>query len=469
MKFFSKCCVAICMLMLCSCYPEHRFWWSPDGAQALVNLSDGLHVADTSGKLSPALSVPGGRRVKALEWLPDGKSFVALCEWSPQRWDQVKEVISQAEAEDVEAYQPLIIPMMQVALSKLKPEESLETMFHKIPEQNLTLFLHALKLRKETQEAKLTKEIQALPRSEELLSALSKLEGNYLVSQWIYFSIHESKLEVQKVLLSSITHAFSQHRLNSKHESLAYVSSVIGRSGTGQLHVVDLKTGDSQLIANHVTGALDWSHDGESVIFTKDLSEGSGLLQILQKVRVYGTTDDTKGKESPPEAKILATALMGPKPALEVLPDGRVIFAGLPTTLPSKGENLNLQPQLYILSADGEQLDRIPTSEDTLPADLAYFTASPDGKKLAIVESRSDAVAVLEIATGQVQVVSSLRGYQTRTMPVWKSSDELTFAAMDEAKKQAQWVLWKSSGEIQVLSKDWPNELLSAWLEILER
>ncbi|MCK9588752.1 MAG: hypothetical protein M0Q93_05220 [Terrimicrobiaceae bacterium] len=111
---------------------------------------------------------------------------------------------------------------------------------------------------------------------------------------------------------------------------------------------------------------------------------------------------------------------------------------------------------MYVLSTDGGKIETVATAPGALPTNLSLFTSSPDGKLAAVVESGNDAVAVVDLAPGAVEVISpSLSGWQCRTMPAWRSSSELSFAALGKSG-YPEWMLWSKVGGVHPISGKWP-------------
>jgi hypothetical protein len=106
----------------------------------------------------------------------------------------------------------------------------------------------------------------------------------------------------------------------------------------------------------------------------------------------------------------------------------------------------------------------VPTAPGDLPVNLGFFTASPDGKRVAVVESETDAVAVVEIDSGKTQIISPPHPrWQCRTMPAWKSATELTFAALHDGGPA--WMLWREGEPLRCISESWPKSSTAKWLE----
>lgn len=83
----------------------------------------------------------------------------------------------------------------------------------------------------------------------------------------------------------------------------------------------------------------------------------------------------------------------------------------------------------------------------------------------AVVESDSDALVVVNLDTGGMDLVSAPHPFwKCRTLPSWRNDTELTFAALDDSGK-IQWMLHKTKGDFKNLSKTWPERATEAWLE----
>jgi hypothetical protein len=130
-----------------------------------------------------------------------------------------------------------------------------------------------------------------------------------------------------------------------------------------------------------------------------------------------------------------------------------------------------LDPGARFYTFDLAKPDEAPVAvtikEGSLPGDLSAFAASPDGRFVAVVESGTDVVAVLELATGRVKIVSPLHsGWKSRLIPAWRNSRELTFAGLPSATgTRPELILWQADAPQRVLSKDWPERVVAPWLE----
>jgi hypothetical protein len=161
----------------------------------------------------------------------------------------------------------------------------------------------------------------------------------------------------------------------------------------------------------------------------------------------------------------LALAILPSPPRLAALPGGRVLFASIPATLPAPSKDVDPEPRLFVISADGKSVQAIPTAPGDLPTNLSFFAVSPDGTRVAVVESATDAVAVVELATGRTEIVSPAHPeWQCRTLPNWRSPTELTFAALSGPEGKPQWMLWSPGKGVRSISDRWLPATTEDWL-----
>jgi hypothetical protein len=220
-------------------------------------------------------------------------------------------------------------------------------------------------------------------------------------------------------------------------------------------------------VADKVEGVYDWTPDGKSLVYTVRLTEsGSSDINVgrIERRTVVGATAALVAGDILP----LALSGSGFTPRVRCLPDGRVLFAGLQQQLPAPA--LAMRESRFFLLDPSQGTNAMPVAISTavgaLPQDLAAFAPSPDGRQIAIVESGSDAVAVLDLVTGNLEVVSPKRGWKSRVLPAWRGPDELYFAAMPDASSaRPELLVRRKGGGPQVFSRSWPDGAVSGLLE----
>lgn len=467
------CWLLLPLLLLAGCFPEERAWWSPQRDRALVRLNDGLHLTDNDGQLGPVLA--GTSEVQSVSWLPTGDGFVALRTRVIHPWEELRALLPAQEVESVEALLPLVLPLLEAAA---RDAQALDGLMNGLSELQSQRFAAALRLQHERTPAEIETRLRALPKGTELANALTRPEAGHTLQELLLMQLDkQGRVTETRPLVRRLLKPLHLPRVSPTQPLLALLSlDDDGRSPV--LEVLPLDGSPGQVVARQVSAAFDWTPDGRSLVFMAPLGgEGEKLVSLLRlevvdpkgvvlrprlEVGADGQAIERRGPDRLGNPVTLATALQFNRPLLQVLADGRVLFASLPVTLPAVTPDAELAPRLFL--ADGQTVTPVPTAPGDLPANLGWFTASPDGRRVAVVESETDAVAVVELATGATQILSPAHpGWQCRTLPAWKSATELTFAALHDGAPA--WQLWQSDGLTRVLSGNWPAEALANWLE----
>jgi len=227
-------------------------------------------------------------------------------------------------------------------------------------------------------------------------------------------------------------------------------------------------------------GPWAWTLDGLSLVYltplTPSVNDDSLVLASLC-LRTVVSADGKLLKEPggpqtpatcPPPTTLATVAGSGPQ-RLAVLPDGRILFASLAASLPAAADASLEGERLFLLSPWLRGKARpvpVPVDPALWSGTLQHFVLSPDGKMVALVDGGRDAVAVLELATGKFGVVSPDRGRKCRTLPAWRSNDELSFAALpDEKSERPEVMLLKLGQSARVISQTWDAGIVDAMLE----
>jgi hypothetical protein len=388
-------------------------------------------------------------------------------------WAETKVVVPAGEAEDVERLArslPMLIAAWNTAHSGQSDSESgvVEWLPVKDKEVLAAAFLHAYATQRETLESELRKG----PKGEELLKGLHEQEMTFRVHEICHVKLKGDAVDGEPRPLVRSLRALNSPKVSSTGKMVAYLH--VEREGESvKLEVVALDGSARLDVSSAVSAAYDWTADGCSLVYSASaMGKDDTLLQRIQRVEVLKADDTLR---APPTSEggnpdalqspaNLALALMPSSPRVIALPDGRVLFASQPSAFPAPGEGLELAPLLYTVTVDGRTVVPVPTAPGDIPANLGYFVASPDGKRVAVVESDTDAVAVVEIESGKTEIVSPVHAsWQCRTMPAWKSSTELTFAALKDGAPK--WMLWKQGDGVRCISDNWPAAFTKAWLE----
>lgn len=469
-------------VFLSGCLPEERVWWSPLGDRALVLIDDHLHLTDADGRLGARLSGVGSFEsalVKTVSWLPDGSGFVAQFTRSVPRWDDLRALVPDAELRSVEAMLPLVLPLLDAA-SASRPPGSPDQAASTLSTPQLARFKPALRRLHEQQPDRVEASLRALPDGAKWLAALQPPSAGYEISETVLFKLAESRVSQVSRFAPSLLQPALHPRLSPRHDALALLR--LSEDGEhASLEVLALDGGGPPLtVAQKVGPAFDWTPDGRSLVFTVPLAGEGDVLHTLHRRTVLqengalmkpslekqpdGRFAPVQGPDRLADPVTLATAVTLNQPMLRVLPDARILFAGVPVTLPMTGDGSGLLPRLFLLAADGASITPVPTAPGDLPSNLAHVAPSPDGRYAAVVEGETDAVAVVDLDSGQTRIISPPHPrWKCRTLPAWKSPTELTFAALHDGAPS--WMLWDSRGQTRLLSSGWPAAATAPWLD----
>lgn len=451
-----------CVALLAGCDPEERLWWSPQGDRAVVRVGDELRLMDADGHLGDVVMGKDATEkvlVSSVSWLPDGSGFVTTRARVISRWADTRPLIPVSEAEKVEAAQPAVCALLETAAKTDAKPKLIEDLLKHMPEQQVERLMQALRVNHQSDSVALEALLNATPDGKETLDWLKKPGEGFTVYEVCLCRLLDGHVKETRTLAASL-----------RAMVLPRVSPDGGRVAVAHLNedrddaalVVMSLDGRSRVTASEATGkAYDWMPDGRSLVLMTPASRDDDHLEVIHRI----TVADDKGQliEKPKVGPTLAMAITQRGSHLQVLPDGRALFACQPVTFPATGSGLEQPPGLFLLSADGSTVTPVPTAPGDLPSNLRHFVVSPDGKRVAVVESETDAVAVVEFDTAKTTFVSPVHdSWQCRTLPSWKSATELTFAALHEGKPAC--MAWRADGTSRRLSTDWPAEATEDWL-----
>jgi len=334
----------------------------------------------------------------------------------------------------------------------------LDALTGRLTERQATRLANAVRLMFEREPERVERLLLALPKGIDWVASLRDSSTGYEINEPCQYTLEAGRVIRVQSLRRSLLRPATHPRVSPRQSAVACL--VAGdRAGNLNLQVLHLQDGTVRTVAQKVSEAFDWTPDGRSLVFLAPLGGEGEKLQSLHRIEVLGENGEPSSSSQP---QTLATALVLNRPALQVLSDGRVVFASLPVTLPATEPDAEFAPRLFL--ADGIRVKPVPTAPGDLPTNLGWFVASPDGRHVAVVESETDAVAVVELATGATRILSPAHpGWQCRTLPAWRSSEELSYAALTDQVPSL--LLWRIDDGTRRLSTDWTAESTAAWLE----
>lgn len=463
-------CLSLLGCILCGCEPEQRFAWSPDGERALVRWEHQVRLVNGNGEVLSHLpdsdGDPGEMMVTGFDWFPEGDDIVVSRLRVVKTWEEARPLLPISEAKAVEAMADHLPELVRVTVAIRGSEIiDLEDLISLLEPKRGERALAALALAW-TRESDAI--VGALAGATEVLEDLKSIdeeeESGFLIHELVTVALSGDRSAfAERSVLSRSLRGFQKPRCSPDGVSIA-----VGRTNQGRevidLEVVERERGKFHPMVESITAAYDWAPDGRSLVFLSPvMEEEKGKLMQLQRLPAPGAESGTA------QPKRLAMTFVPFAPRVEVLASGEVLFAGQPLTLPYRGEEPRRAPRLFTVPLEGGDLREVPTEAGSLPMDLGYFVPSPDGKRIAVVESQTDALAVIDLETGDSKLVSSPhRNWKCRTLPAWKNDAELTYAALEEKTMGIGWMRWEKGGAPRSLSKGWPAEATAQWLHFDE-
>lgn len=450
-------CAAIALL-LAGCIPSERFWWSPDGSRAAVVVGEELRIVDAKGEtlLSPEFERVAGESAITghVEWIPGGDSMLVLRLRGFRSWKVAKAEFPQREAEEIEKLARSIPVLAEAAIALGGDADSVESLLARLKTNEPDRLRNAFYLSYEQDAGALAEVLSKTPKLRAKLEETGSGAGGYALNQLDVVQLNPGGASIRPLLRSIVPLTPPQVSPEGRSVLLGH------RRDDGallDLVTVDIASGAENPVAAGLYPAYAWL-DGQSVLALSPLAGSESLVKQVKRF--------TLGKNKEWTEETLATALMPFAPRLEVLPDHSVLFACQTGSLPAVQLETLPGSALFRYLLESRELVQVPAAEGTLPMNLGYFTASPDGKWVAVVESDTDAVAVVEIASGKVDLISKPHANsKCRTLPAWRNARELSFARLNEKSGRVEWLLWNLEGKIQILNESWPEETTADWIE----
>ena len=464
MKLFRIAFLGFVSLVFAACEPKEHALWAPDGSRAAILTDHRLALVGADGKFSAPWSDQdgdGGRLwVEGFAWLGDSSGLIVHRVRVSKNWEDLAPLLGEADRQRIESLVAHMPSLLASAVALHGDAESTAKLFEYLAAGEELALSNALFLSLDREPEAIRSALAGAPR------ALANLDSSRPDRA---FALHELALVKPgeagsgKILLRDLTNT-AQIRTSPRHPYLAR-SVDTGKEGLHRLELISLDDGKALMVADEVCRSFEWTPDGRSLVFLKPVTKGDGGLVGIERREVIQEGGGVFDPLMSGASADLAYAIVPFAPRLSVLPDGSVLFASHAVTFPADPEDTPEEPRLYRVPGEGGAPAMVPTEPGALPMDLGYFVASPDGKRIAVVESGTDAVALIDLASGKSELIANPRpGWKTRLLPSWKNADEFTFASGDPESKRVRWMLWKD-GKSTDLSASWPERTASEWME----
>jgi hypothetical protein len=457
-------------LVLTGCLPEERTWWSPDGSRALVVINGHLHLVAENGAPGEALFSSGeGENPPTAAWLPDGSGFVMARERRVSQWAQAKALLAQAEADEIERL-AAVVPVLLESAAKLGDEPLLDLRrafdFH-----GHRAWLAALLRAREEDPEGVDKSLLALPDGEDWLENIKAQKAGFSLHEVAVVRLAGGRPDGLPKVLAASLNPLSQLAVSPKFPAVAFQMQTGDEDmPAGPIELRDLN-GRAFTAFDGDALSLAWAADGRTLVFASPAGgRADSLVQIYARM-VLGSDGTLPSADpaadpagQPGEPTLLATLLPAGLPRPHPLPDGRVLIAARPSSLPEAGGAPESIARLYLVASDGTGIDPVPQHPEAPPLGEPFLAVSPDGSKVAVIESQNATVNVINLESGAVTAVAPPRpGWRTRTLPSWKSDTELTFAGL--IADRPVWLKWSENAGTLILSGNWPEDSTDDWLE----
>jgi hypothetical protein len=451
---------AAAALLLGGCLPEAGIWWSPDGQTAAVRGPDGLRLTDAAGKLS-ALVLTGD--VQSVAWLTDSSGVVVARSFAVSNWTAAAKLVPPDEARSVEQFAKAVPSLLQAALATTggSLDDLDKPMLRRLVDVENPLLEVAWACARDLHRPELLAATAGFTNSAKLGDELLADTNRITLHELALLPLRSGSVAGEPRALVRSLFALREPLVSPRSPQVAFLAAagalkVVGLDGQG---VVSLVEEDVQSAA--------WSADGRSLIHAVR-ARGAQIGEIRSCLAVAAAG---QALTNAPAIQTLALAAFhsDAPPRLAALPDGRILFTSAPISLPARESALNPAFSFFLLdpARPDAPLEPVVIKGDSLPDDLSSFAVSPDGTRVAVVEGGTDAVAVLELATGQVEIISPAHGgWKAKLLPAWRNAQELTFAALPTpAAKRPELMLWQPGAAPRTLSQGWPDRVVEGWLE----
>lgn len=458
--------------ILSGCVPKN-YEWSPDGQWMTVIGHDGLSFADADGKPAPGMI----KDVKSATWFGDSKRLLVCRQIDVATWDALTHYLTPEQSSAIADAAGLVHDAaLKFDWQNADPKNAWGDLVKSIA-------LHTGNTKRDygVLDSPLDLAVGLYLRDHADAALQQKVPPRYWLDL-VQLTQPIKSVEVYgfdpagpKLAVTLMQTAWDVRELRVSPNGNAAIIVTQGQMADSwkreeqadDLWIAPTDGGHAAIkIASLTARYPDWSIDGRDILFVRTPVEPGkqATLGTLSRVQVIG--DDGSIVISPKPPEDLVGLLYSELSRARCLKDGRILFASAPVTLPATTGDMPSRPLIFSLNPDtGSTVSCLITKQAAQEVGDAaqYFEVSPDDARVSIPDG-SGRVMVLELANGEVTTVqdqpvimdNNNKGSLT-TIPVWRSPDELTFAAPGDQKGSTKIMLWsisKNSGK--VLSAGWP-------------
>jgi hypothetical protein len=477
MKTLMRAILLMLMAVMLGCDPEQVVVWSPDGSKAAVIGTDGLHISDPAGKLTPLLV----KDIRKVAWFSDSHRIAAVREVKIGGWKEATKYLEPERVATLEAEGEKFFKTMMAQTGPL--DEWAQKMLESPDGPNYGDFVAMILYVGERHADELKKKL-----TEDEWKKLQEGEGvTIMLIQMYELSGSEAK---EGLVLGSTFSKVTELRPSPSGKVLAYVTG----EGDRELCAVNVVpvdgTAQPRRVADLCARFVDWSADGRYLAYAranppKMAVEDTLRLGTLRRMQVceadgglraQGIEDELKKvkgadgqiQTAPSPAESLAGIVFNEWTKVRWLRDGRIIFVSGEVNLPVASDDAPTKLSLFAIDpAKQATVSRLLSrkAEGEAGDAMQHFEINRDETLIAVPGSDGRMTVVSLNGAKVTEVQPKAEGKKLHMIPNWRTSDELCFAVGNEKDKQnqrpAEVYLWRPGAQVRCISSEWPDEVVA--------
>jgi len=477
MKTILRAILLLLVAVILGCDPEQVVVWSPDGSKAAVIGTDGLHIADPAGKLTPLLV----KDIRKVAWFADSHRIAAVREVKTVSWKEATKYLEPERATRLEADAEKLFKTM---MAETRPLDEWAQRLLESPEgPNYGDFVGMLLCIGDRHTDELKKKL-----TEEEWRKLQDTNGvTIMLVQMYELSDSEAK---EGLVLASTFSPVNEMRPSPNGKVLAFVTAE-GEKELCAVNVVPTDgTAQPRRVADLCARFVDWSADGRYLAYAranppKMAVEDTLRLGTLRRMQVCEADGNLKAQEiedevkkvkgadgqvqtTPSPAESLAGIVFNEWTKVRWLRDGRIIFVSGEVNLPVANDDAPTKLSLFAIDpAKQATVSRLLSrkAEGEAGDAMQHFEINRDETLIAVPGSDGRMTVVSLNGAKVTEVWPHVEARKLHMVPSWRTSDELCFAVGNENKQQAQRpaevYLWRPGAQPRCISKQWPDEAVA--------
>lgn len=447
--------VVVATLWSLACWTDPRVVWSPDGRQAAVVATDGLHFSDEKGTLSPML-VPGVARAV---WFADSERLVLVKRKELRGFAPLAAMLGPEQTQDLVDMAEVVWQQMQAPAGPMDASDRIFAMtglglglpFSDTEDVETAIGWYLLEHHGAAIREKLGTNAS--------LDDLSSITVNSLVVARLV----DGRLEVGAPLYSGLDH-FVDIRPAPDGAAVAFVTQVEAGIERDFLTAHIVSTDGSEpatVVATPTGGYLDWSSDGRSLWYFDVWNDDDRNPEIYIGALTEHEVLDRSGRiKVAPSGSWRVSVMFSKESRVRSIADGRVMFDASEMRFPAvlSDEALTDRDQLFIFDRTRATLTSVIPNDHLarLPVSLAAFEPSPDSAHVLIGGGLGD-LWIMCIPDGTLEHIETGFEHSDHVdMPSWRSSGEFVYLKKVGSRREV--VLRRGDSE-RVLSAAWPSQI----------